>query len=222
MCLTGDALMALVTLNRFEPPVLRESVARDWAERGYSGENFTAPPGREWNDFMHRSNELVTVVEVVLTAPPAAVAPGACLHKGLINELGAPFAALMGCRCGKRRWMEKFGDWHHTEIIQGWTNGSEARWDFTALQSNRFHVYAYYECWAEAEGSELEIAVAGQCWTFPALYTGGGKGLRTRLRHMRLGLVNIPDGQAQLTLCGLDIKGDNALLLQKIVLAPTG
>jgi quercetin dioxygenase-like cupin family protein len=40
----------------------RDEVARDWAARGYSCEPFTDPPGQEWNDFVHRSNELVTVL----------------------------------------------------------------------------------------------------------------------------------------------------------------
>jgi quercetin dioxygenase-like cupin family protein len=55
--------MALVTPSRFAAPVDRKAVARDWAERGYSCETFTDPPGQEWNGFVHRNNELVTVVE---------------------------------------------------------------------------------------------------------------------------------------------------------------
>lgn len=49
--------------GKFPAPVGRDAVARDWARRGYSCDLFTDPPGREWNDFRHATNELVTVVE---------------------------------------------------------------------------------------------------------------------------------------------------------------
>ncbi len=38
-------------------------VAADWRARGYSCDQFVDPPGRQWLDFVHGSNELVTVVE---------------------------------------------------------------------------------------------------------------------------------------------------------------
>ncbi|MFQ5953870.1 MAG: cupin domain-containing protein [Kiloniellales bacterium] len=53
----------LVVRNKFVVPVDREAVARDWRQRGYSCGLFVDPPGREWNDFVHDTNELVTVVE---------------------------------------------------------------------------------------------------------------------------------------------------------------
>ncbi len=41
---------------------------------------FTDPPGREWNDFVHDCNELVTVVEgrleMTVAGETCAVAPG--------------------------------------------------------------------------------------------------------------------------------------------------
>ncbi len=72
----------------------------------------------------------VTTIEVTLTGAPGAIAPAAHLHPGLVNELGAPFATLTACRCVKKSWMEKFGDWHHTEGIGEWVTGAEARWSF--------------------------------------------------------------------------------------------
>ena len=41
-------------------------IAQNWSERGYSCDLFTDPPGREWIDFVHSTNELVTVLEGVL------------------------------------------------------------------------------------------------------------------------------------------------------------
>lgn len=55
--------MELVTPHRFPQPVDRDAVARDWAARGYDCRLFVDPPGQEWNDFVHGTNELVTVLE---------------------------------------------------------------------------------------------------------------------------------------------------------------
>jgi quercetin dioxygenase-like cupin family protein len=52
-----------VTRARFASPVDPASVRRDWRERGFSCIRFTDPPGRAWNDFVHDTNELVTVVD---------------------------------------------------------------------------------------------------------------------------------------------------------------
>ena len=53
----------VLTKNRFPPPVDQGQVAADWRARGYSCGLFIDPPGREWNDFVHETNELVTVEE---------------------------------------------------------------------------------------------------------------------------------------------------------------
>ena len=50
-----------VIRHKFRAPIDHGEVARDWSERGYSCDDFVDPPGREWKDFTHRSNELVTV-----------------------------------------------------------------------------------------------------------------------------------------------------------------
>jgi quercetin dioxygenase-like cupin family protein len=54
---------APVARGRFRPPVDPAAVGRDWRARGFSCVRFTDPPGRAWNDFVHDTNEFVTVVE---------------------------------------------------------------------------------------------------------------------------------------------------------------
>ena len=53
----------LVVRSKFPVPVDREAVKRDWRSRSFSCGLFVDPPGRAWNDFVHETNELVTVVE---------------------------------------------------------------------------------------------------------------------------------------------------------------
>jgi quercetin dioxygenase-like cupin family protein len=52
-----------VAREKFASPVDPAAVRRAWRERGFSCVRFTDPPGRAWNDFVHDTNELVTVVD---------------------------------------------------------------------------------------------------------------------------------------------------------------
>lgn len=52
----------IITRNRFEAPIDQETVATDWQARGYSCHSFIDPPGQAWNDFVHGTNEVVTVI----------------------------------------------------------------------------------------------------------------------------------------------------------------
>lgn len=69
-----------VTRHKFARPVDYGAVVRDWITRGYSCRGFTDPPGREWRDFVHDTNELVTVVngrlEVSMHGESYALEPG--------------------------------------------------------------------------------------------------------------------------------------------------
>lgn len=55
--------MQFITRQKFAAPLNHKEVAQSWRQRGYSCDVFIDPPGREWNDFTHSTNELVTVVE---------------------------------------------------------------------------------------------------------------------------------------------------------------
>jgi len=160
----------------------------------------------------------VSVVELAMKKPFPKIPSSIFLHEGLTNELSAPTATLKGCRPGKRSWMEKFGDWHHCDVIEGWTNGAEIAWHFTSFKAGRFHIYADYECWVEADYSEFEIEVAGLRFSFPAIYTGGGKGLRTRNRRNRLAFIDIPSGPGRLTVRALDVKNTEGFALKSITM----
>jgi uncharacterized protein YdcH (DUF465 family)/quercetin dioxygenase-like cupin family protein len=69
-----------LSARKFRVPVDPGAVARDWAGRGYSCRLFTDPPGQEWIDYVHDTNELVTVVEgrleLEMRGERYALAPG--------------------------------------------------------------------------------------------------------------------------------------------------
>jgi mannose-6-phosphate isomerase-like protein (cupin superfamily) len=52
-----------IVRGKFGVPVDQAEVTRTWATRGFGCSIFVDPPGQEWLDFVHRTNELVTVVE---------------------------------------------------------------------------------------------------------------------------------------------------------------
>ena len=41
----------------------REKVAADWTARGFSCDLWVDPPGQRWEDFRHRTDEVVIVIE---------------------------------------------------------------------------------------------------------------------------------------------------------------
>jgi mannose-6-phosphate isomerase-like protein (cupin superfamily) len=93
-----------VLRGRFPAPVDAAAVARDWRARGYSCHDFQDPPGREWKDFVHRTRELVTVVEGRLELKIA----GTIVVAGPGDEVLIPKRAVHTVRnvhSGRTRWL---------------------------------------------------------------------------------------------------------------------
>lgn len=93
-----------VTRHKFRLPVDHGEVARDWARRGFSCRAFTDPPGRGWRDFVHDTNEVVTVVEGKLEVIMHGV--GYALEAG--DEIYIPRGATHTVRnlhAGTTRWL---------------------------------------------------------------------------------------------------------------------
>jgi len=44
-----------------DKPIVRESIAEAWARDGFSCELWVDPPGRQWLDFVHQTDERVIV-----------------------------------------------------------------------------------------------------------------------------------------------------------------
>jgi mannose-6-phosphate isomerase-like protein (cupin superfamily) len=61
--MTNAATEGPIARGRFSAPVSAAAVRRDWRARGFTCETFADPPGREWNGFVHDTDELVTVIE---------------------------------------------------------------------------------------------------------------------------------------------------------------
>ncbi len=82
-----------VVRHKFTAPVDPAAVRRDWQARGFSCIRFTDPPGRAWNDFVHDTNELVTVVDgrlrFTIGADTVELGPGdeALIPRGMLHSV---------------------------------------------------------------------------------------------------------------------------------------
>jgi len=90
--------------GRFARPVAPDDVARDWATRGYSCHRFADPPGRAWTDFVHDTNELVTVIEGRLRLE----VDGRTIEAGPGDEVFIPRGrrhTVVNVDAGRTRWL---------------------------------------------------------------------------------------------------------------------
>ena len=83
----------LVTRNKFSPTIVCDEVIRDWKARGYDCRPFVDPPGQEWNNFVHQTNELVTVaegrLEMTVASQHFVIEPGdeVFIPKGVVHSV---------------------------------------------------------------------------------------------------------------------------------------
>jgi quercetin dioxygenase-like cupin family protein len=49
--------------NKIPQPINLDAIERDWAGRGYSYHRFEDPAGQVWRDFVHATNEVITVAK---------------------------------------------------------------------------------------------------------------------------------------------------------------
>ena len=91
-------------------PLDFEAVEAGWRAEGFSFGVFRDPPGQEWNDFVHRSDEYVLVaegrLEVSVGAETAVVEPGDLVRipRGVAHSLKT--LSEQGSV-----WLYGYGDW---------------------------------------------------------------------------------------------------------------
>ena len=108
--LTRSGLFKLVDYAGILPRPVRAEDVRigDWRARGFSCDLFVDPPGREWNGFVHRTDELVTVLdgrlELLIGGDRFVAAPGdeLLIPKGVIHS-------VRNLSAGATRWLYGYG-----------------------------------------------------------------------------------------------------------------
>lgn len=66
--------------SAYSTPVNNQQVEKEWCQKGFSFGVFRDPPGQEWNDFVHDTDEYVVVaegrLEIRVGEESATCAPG--------------------------------------------------------------------------------------------------------------------------------------------------
>lgn len=84
-------------------------VRERWLARGYGCDLWVDPPGQEWHDFVHRTDELVCVVEGVLEV----IAEGRTARLAVGDEIHIPAGAVHTVRNvggATARWLYGYRD----------------------------------------------------------------------------------------------------------------
>jgi mannose-6-phosphate isomerase-like protein (cupin superfamily) len=90
--------------EKYPLPLDADAVAAEWRARGFSCNLFVDPPGQQWLDFTHATNELVTVIEGRLELTMGEIR----LEMGPGDELFIPAKVLhsvVNVHDGVSRWL---------------------------------------------------------------------------------------------------------------------
>lgn len=72
--------MQTLQTGYYSTPIDRSGIEEQWRADGYSCHVMTDRPGQEWNDFIHATNEVVTVVDgrlrLILAGEAVEAGPG--------------------------------------------------------------------------------------------------------------------------------------------------
>ncbi len=181
---------------------------------------------------------------VVLTVPrmaPAGIVPVIALTvegdvkasrdpyvlAGYRNLLVPGLAKIEGAKAGSVRWMEKFGDWHHAETLEGWGGAaSAASWDFHTVEPGAFYLDVEYTCPAEDDYSEWQVTVDGKRVTFPLVDTGerakraAFAGALPRFRNYRVGRFELGKAGAHQVAFGPTGEAGKGIRVASLTLSP--
>jgi mannose-6-phosphate isomerase-like protein (cupin superfamily) len=75
----------------------QQAVASDWSARGFGCDLWIDPPGQRWEDFVHRRDELVMVVEGDMEFEIY----GEVSHPRIGEEVCIPAGAVHSVRCAQ-------------------------------------------------------------------------------------------------------------------------
>ena len=75
-------------------PINTQDISRDWKARGFSCDLWTDPPGQCWEGFVHRTDELVFIIEGELELEIG----GVISHPRIGEEIFIPAGAVHSVR----------------------------------------------------------------------------------------------------------------------------
>lgn len=124
----------------------------------------------------------ISVIRLRLDRPPAALHQDLSIDGEHATALLAEYATCHGATRSTKRWMETFGEWKKTEVLERWFEQDSARvtWPVNVLAPGRYIVSIDYTCTVEDEGSEWDIVGGSGAIRFYALPSGQQQDQRRR------------------------------------------
>jgi mannose-6-phosphate isomerase-like protein (cupin superfamily) len=98
----------LIARSKWSYPVNPMSVGMDWGRRGYSCERIADPPGQEWRDFVHDTDELMVVLDGWLEVEVAVDGAAQRFDAMAGDEVFVPAGAnhtVRNAHSGTTRWL---------------------------------------------------------------------------------------------------------------------
>ena len=107
-------MRATFTSNAYRVPVEYSNVEDDWRAEGFTFGIFRDPPGQEWNDFVHQTDEYVLVaegqIEIVVGTEKKLAVPG-----DLVRIPKRVSHSLKTVSDSGSVWLYGYGNWRETD-----------------------------------------------------------------------------------------------------------
>ena len=94
-------------------PVVANNIQAAWQQEGFDFGIFRDPPGQEWNDFIHDTDEYVLVVDGTLTISVGAQTAD-CEAGDLVRIPRGAVHSLKTTSAGGSGWFYGYGFWGET------------------------------------------------------------------------------------------------------------
>jgi alpha-L-fucosidase len=179
-------------------------------------------------DVDHESDPLVTTLKLELDGPPSVKIQAPQMDGQKPTVLLAENSAVKGVDHKELRWMEKFGEWKHSDNLSGWSSVNDsAQWEVYVLKPGQYTVAIEYFCDQKASGFEWAINSGNDNISFVTYYSGYaptentqlGQGTRLRYMNLELGPLVFKSGIQTLTLSPRSIL-DGEIGIKRIILTP--
>lgn len=179
-------------------------------------------------DVGHDSDPLVTTLKLELDGSPSARIQAPQMDGQMPTVLLAENSVVDGVDHKELRWMEKFGEWKHSDNLTGWsTESDKAEWEVFVLKPGQYTVAIEYYCDQSASGSEWAIHSGNDNISFVTYYSGYtptestqlGQGTRLRYMTLELGPLDFKSGIQTLSLKPRSIL-EGQIGIKRIILTP--
>ena len=116
---------------------------------------------------------MIPVLKIALDGKAEASSQALTIDGQHPTKLEAIFAKTKGASHEEVRWMEKFGEWKHSDNIAKWkTKEDRGIWQINVLKTGRYNVRVDYACSLKTDDSEWVINSESDSITFVAIDSG--------------------------------------------------